>query len=104
MGLTSSPKGSQALGQTRRISNLSRRQALFPLLTEDMMEKAFEANKDGAQHQVPGVERDPQKLHGKAFQVNENSVEEEEAIRPSAAPDVTNDQNNDQKLHGRSSK
>jgi hypothetical protein len=70
---------------------------------EDKMQKAFEANDGGAQEhersQKPGEELN---LRGKAFQVNENSVEEGEPIRPSVPPDSIDDENDGQKLRGKS--
>jgi uncharacterized protein YlzI (FlbEa/FlbD family) len=46
--------------------------------------------------------RDQQKLRGKAFQVNENSVEEGEPIRPPAPPkDPTSDNGKQQKVEGK---
>jgi hypothetical protein len=72
-----------------------------------MMEKAFEV-KDGAaqNHQrqpkeKPGEEHDQQKLQGKAFQVNENSVEEGEPIRPASSEPMSGDERSPQKLRGK---
>jgi len=70
---------------------------------EDKMEKAFVANEgDAREHkrsQKPGEELD---LRGKAFQVNEHSVEEGGPIRPSVPPDSRNGENEGQKLRGKS--
>jgi hypothetical protein len=67
------------------------------------MEKAFEANEGVAREhkrsQKPGEELN---LRGKAFQVNENSVEEVEPIRPSVPPDSRDSENDGQKLRGKS--
>ena len=57
---------------------------------EDAMAKALEVNDNTAQNQErqpqqqPDDKRNQQKLQGKALQVNENSVEDEEPARSPA--------------------
>lgn len=59
---------------------------------EDAMAKALEVNDNTAQNQErqpqqqSGDKRNQQKLQGKAFQVNENSVEDQEPARSPAPP------------------
>jgi hypothetical protein len=59
---------------------------------EDAMAKALEVNDDTAQNQErqpqqqSGDKRNEQKLQGKALQVNENSVEDQEPARSPAPP------------------
>ena len=59
---------------------------------EDAMTKALETNDNTAQNQErqplqqSGDKRNQQKLQGKAFQVNENSVEDQEPTRSPVPP------------------
>jgi hypothetical protein len=59
---------------------------------EDAMAKELEVNDNTAQNQErqpkqqSGDKHNQQKLQGKAFQVNENSVENEDPAQPKAPP------------------
>jgi hypothetical protein len=72
------------------------------------MTKELDVNDNTAQdqHRHPqqqsGDKRNPQKLQGKAFQVNENSVGGQEAARSPAPPRRgSGDKRNEQKLQGK---
>lgn len=76
------------------------------LAMEDAMTKALESNDNTAQNQErqpqqqSGDKRNQQKLQGKAFQVNENSVEEGEPVH-SSAPRPSEEKPNEQKIQGK---
>jgi hypothetical protein len=74
---------------------------------EDAMAKARETNDDTAQNQERQPQRSadeprPEKLEGKSFQVNENSVEEGEPVHSSApSPQPSEEKPNGQKIQGK---
>jgi hypothetical protein len=74
---------------------------------EDAIVKALETNDNTAQNQErqPHKSADeprPEKLEGKAFQVNENSVEEGEAVHSSTPPPQPSEEKpNGQKIQGK---
>jgi hypothetical protein len=77
----------------RRLSDLPgthRNGGRCPLTMEDTMAKALEVNDKTAQNQErqpqqqSGDKPNQQKLQGKSFQVNVNSVEEGEPVSPAA--------------------
>ena len=60
------------------------------------------AQEQHCQPQQAGGKRNPKKLQGKAFQVNENSVGDQEAARSPALPRRgSGDKRNEQKLQGK---
>ncbi|PZV35934.1 hypothetical protein [Mesorhizobium kowhaii] len=71
------------------------------------MAKELEVNNNTAQNQQrqpqqkPGDKRNQQKLQGKAFQVNENSVEDQEPARSPAHPQQSSDKRNQSKPEGK---
>jgi hypothetical protein len=72
------------------------------------MAKELDANDNTAQDQdrhplrQPGDKHNQQKLRGKAFQVNENTVGDQETARsPAPPPRGPGDKRNEQKLQGK---
>jgi hypothetical protein len=74
---------------------------------EDAMTKAFETNDNTAQNQErqPHQSADdprPEKLEGKSFQVNKNSVEEGDPVHSSAPPSQPSEEKpNERKIQGK---
>jgi hypothetical protein len=74
------------------------------LTTEDAMAKAIEASDETAQNDErqpkpqPAHQERPDKLDGKSFQVNENSVVEGESVHSSPPP--PSEKRNEEKIQG----
>jgi hypothetical protein len=79
-----------AVGLIRR--GTRRKSGCCPLAMEDAMAKALEVNDNTAQNekrkpqQQSDDKHNQQKLQGKALQVNENSVEDQEPVGSPASP------------------
>jgi hypothetical protein len=58
-------------------------------------------NQERQPQQKPGDKRNQQKLQGKALQVNENSVEDQEPARSPAHPQQSSDKRNQPKPEGK---
>jgi hypothetical protein len=74
---------------------------------EDAMANELEVNDNNAQNQErhprqqSGDKPNSQKLQGKAFQVNENSVEDPEPAPSTAPPRESDDEPNEQNIQGK---
>jgi hypothetical protein len=83
---------SSVMGMLFPRNPLQRRALSCSNAVEDSMAKALEVNDNTAQNQkrqpqrLSGDKRNQQKLQGKALQVNENSVEDQEPVRSPAPP------------------